>query len=223
MDGGVPSALVALLNVDLDARHAADAVGVAVVVLAVGRKFVLLHRHEVQGDVATAAGAGHVRGVAQSLSEQPQAQVTVRLVGPWLASLGEVRAAFQARGNDAAIGDLHRSGRFSGNVPRRAHERGLAEAAHIEVSQALRLLWGGFRLSASRAAGAAILRLDAVAGTNRNRRYREVIEAHGLGARRGVVGIARPEAVCASPVEPQHVVVAPEADHRRHAALKGLR
>ena len=59
---GVPGVHVALLNVDLGARAAADVVRVAVVVVAVRLQRVLAHGDKVQRSVAAAAGIRHVLG-----------------------------------------------------------------------------------------------------------------------------------------------------------------
>ena len=80
VQSGVPSVHVALLNVDLGARAAADVVRVAVVVVAVRLQRILAHGDKVQRSVAATAGFRHVRGVLDGLAEEVEPDVVVVVV-----------------------------------------------------------------------------------------------------------------------------------------------
>mmetsp|Transcript_49576 Transcript_49576/g.160253 ORF Transcript_49576/g.160253 Transcript_49576/m.160253 type:complete len:207 (+) Transcript_49576:695-1315(+) len=128
---------VGLHDVHLVASGAADVVGVAVMVRASAGVGIRLHGSEVEGHVATTAGAAEVDGELHGLPQQRHHQVHVGVEDARGAPLREVSAAAQIGGDDA-LRDLH--GRRGGTGIRLGvdHHVDLLHALHIRHPGALR-------------------------------------------------------------------------------------
>jgi len=133
---GVPCELVGLHDINLRACNTADAVGIAVVVRALGGLSVLLHGDEVEGYVATTPRSNQVRSEAQTLSQQLQREVLAVVVRASGAGVRKVCPAAHVRYHVAAAQHIHRRAAI-GRLPTRGHEGHHAMPTDIEPARAL--------------------------------------------------------------------------------------
>mmetsp|Transcript_85500 Transcript_85500/g.242060 ORF Transcript_85500/g.242060 Transcript_85500/m.242060 type:complete len:274 (+) Transcript_85500:1116-1937(+) len=144
---------VSLLDVDLGACNATDAVSVAVVVRARRGILVLPHRGQVQGRVAPTLSAREVNGVPKRPAEQVERHVVLVAVVPRRAAHRKVGPGAHVGGDRAVIGNLHWHGAVL-RAPSGRHDlRG-----EVRQTVGLDLHHAGTRRLRSRAAGSGALR-----------------------------------------------------------------
>mmetsp|Transcript_1953 Transcript_1953/g.5107 ORF Transcript_1953/g.5107 Transcript_1953/m.5107 type:complete len:246 (-) Transcript_1953:1032-1769(-) len=182
---------VSLLDVDLGARNATDAVGVTIIVRARGGILVLPHGSQIQGRVAPASSAGEVDGVPKREAQQVERHVVLVAVGSRSATHRKVGPGIHVDTDRAVVGNLHWHGAVLRAPPGR-HDlrRQVGQAGAPDLHHAGTLgLWG--RAGGGTLGGGAALGGSAAAAGLRGRDGGTRLGGRPGGARlRGSAGAA---------------------------------